>query len=65
MFAEENRTVARALKDAWRVAGSARGLSRAPDTRPFGNGRVSVSFEEMKQRESEEWWGEDDGAMRE
>lgn len=65
MFAEERRTVARALKDAWRVAGSARGLSRAPDTRPFGNGRVSVSFEEMKQRESEEWWGEDDGAMRE
>ena len=65
MFAEERRTVARALKDAWRVAGSARGLSRAPDTRPLGNGRVSVSFEEMKQRESEEWWGEDDGAMRE
>lgn len=64
MFAEERRTVARALKDAWRVAGSARGLSRAPDTRPFGNGRVSVSFT-IEQRESEEWWGEDDGAMRE
>ena len=64
MFAEERRAVARALKDAWRVAGSARGLSRAPDARPFGNGRVSVSFE-IEQRESEEWWGEDDGAMRE
>jgi M-phase inducer tyrosine phosphatase len=60
MFAEERRTVARALKDAWRVAGSARGLSRAPDTRPFGNGSFTVD-----QRESEEWWGEDDGAMRE
>ena len=64
MFAEERRAVARALKDAWRVAGSARGLSRAPDARPFGNGRVSVSFE-IEQRESEEWCGEDDGAMRE
>ena len=46
MFAAERRAVAALARDAWRAAGTAASLSRAPDARRFGNGGVHVSAAE-------------------
>ena len=47
MFAAERRAVAALARDvAWRAAGTAASLSRAPDARRFGDGGVHVSAAE-------------------
>ena len=64
MFARERVAVSAAARDAWRVAGTATRLSRAPDARPntFSERSVFVNAR-AEQRESEAWGGDDACAM--
>ena len=68
MFAAERRAVAAVARDAWRAAGTATSLSRAPETRRFGNGGARVSaaeHEELERPREGVFGGEDTCAMRE
>ena len=66
MFAAERRAVAALARDAWRAAGTAASLSRAPDARRFGNGGVHVSaaeHEALERTHEGVFGGEDTCAM--
>ena len=68
MFAAERRAVAALARDAWRAAGTAVSLSRAPDARRFRDGGVHVSaaeHEALERTHEGVFGGEDTCAMRE
>ena len=68
MFAAERRAVAALARDAWRAAGTAVSLSRAPDARRFRDGGVHVSaaeHEALERTHEGVFGGEETCAMRE